>query len=224
MQSLASAVNHLKWKPQGTEWADYDREMNYQDGAFAHKKALVSEFIKNIKPRMVWDLGANTGIFSRIAATKKAPVISLDADPGAIERNYRWCKANGEGHILPLVIDITNPSPAIGWLNTERSSLLERGPADLVIALALIHHLAISKNLPLSKMADFFSTLCRRWLIIEYVPGSDSWAKRLVGTRRDSFSDYTQDNFESAFAPFFAIRSRKAIKGSERSIYFLEKE
>ena len=172
---------------------------------------------------MVWDLGANIGIFSRMAAARKVPVISLDADPGAIEKNYLWCKANREKYTLPLIVDIFNPSPAIGWWNAERASLFERGPADLVIALALIHHLAISNNLPLSKIMEFFSAICRRWLIIEYVPKSDSWAQRLLRTRTDIFSDYTQDHFEKSFTPFFKIRFCKRIEDSERSIYFLEK-
>jgi hypothetical protein len=216
-------VNHLEWKPKGTEWSEYDRDMNYQDRSLGHKKVLVSEMIEQIQPNIIWDLGANIGIFSRIAAARNVPVISLDADPGAIEKNYLWGKANGEKNTLPLIVDLFNPSPAIGWLNAERASLVERGPADLVMALALIHHLAISNNLPLSKIAEFFSAICRRWLIIEYVPKSDSWAQWLLRSRTDIFSDYTQDHFERTFAPFFKIRFCKNIEGSERSIYFLEK-
>jgi hypothetical protein len=224
VDSLLASVNHLKWNPRETEWAEYDREMNYQGRSFESKKALVSQILQQIRPEVVWDLGANVGTFSRIASAQKVPVISLDADPGAVEKNYLWCKANGECHILPLVIDMTNPSPAIGWENTERASLIERGPADLVMALALIHHLAISNNLPLLKIAQFFSTLCRRWLIVEYVPKNDTWAQYLLGTRTDSFADYTQDHFERAFAPFFDIRFRKKIEDSERFFYFLEKK
>jgi len=224
IDSLLSSVNHLEWKPKGTEWSEYDRDMNYQDRSFEHKKVLVSEIIQQIQPNIIWDLGANIGIFSRIAAARNVPVISLDADPGAIEKNYLWGKANREKYTLPLIVDLVNPSPAIGWWNAERASLVERGPADLVMALALIHHLAISNNLPLSKIAEFFSAICRRWLIIEYVPKSDSWVQWLLRSRTDIFSDYTQDHFERTFAPFFKIRSRKAIKGSERFIYFLEKK
>ena len=224
IDSLISSVNHLKWLPKGTEWTEYDQDMNYQDGSFEYKKALIFEILQQIQPKMVWDLGANTGIFSRIAAAKKVPVISLDSDPGAIEKNYLWCKANEEKYILPLIVDIFNPSPAIGWQNAERASLVERGPADLIMALALIHHLMISNNLPLSKIAVFFSAICRHWLIIEYVPKSDSWAQRLLKTRTDIFSDYTQDHFEKTFAPFFKIRFCRKIENSERSIYFLEKK
>jgi hypothetical protein len=223
IDSLVSSVNHLEWKPKGTEWSEYDRDMNYQDRSFEHKKVLVSEMIQQIQPNIIWDLGANIGIFSRIAAARNVPVISLDADPGAIEKNYLWGKANGEKYTLPLIVDLFNPSPAIGWWNAERASLVERGPADLVMALALIHHLAISNNLPLSKIAEFFSAICRRWLIIEYVPKNDSWAQWLLRSRTDIFSDYTQDHFERTFAPFFKIRFCKNIEGSERSIYFLEK-
>jgi len=224
IDSLIASVNRLKWNPKETEWAEYDREMNYQGRSFESKKALLSQILEQIRPQMVWDLGANVGIFSRVASAQKVPVISLDADPGAVEKNYLWCKADGESHILPLVIDMTNPSPAIGWGNTERASLVERGPADLVMALALIHHLAISNNVPLLKIAEFFSTVCRRWLIVEYVPKSDTWAQYLLRTHTDPFADYTQDHFKRAFTSFFDIRFCKKIEDSERFFYFFEKK
>jgi hypothetical protein len=117
---------------------------------------------------------------------------------------------------------LTNPSPAIGWENEERMSFLERGPADAVFALALIHHLAISNNLPFGKIADFFNKICN-WLIIEFVPKNDSQVQRLLATREDLFVDYKQQVFESEFSKFFKIKDSVKISNSERTLYLMKK-
>ena len=155
-----------------------------------------------------WDLGANTGVFSRIATAKEIDTIAFDVDPAAVEKNYRQTRENKETKVLPLCLDLTNPSSAIGWANEERLSLIERGPADTVLALALFHHLAISNNLPFSHIAAFFSQVCR-FLIIEFVPKNDSQVQRLLRTREDIFSDYNQDHFEAAFGDHFLYSSVK---------------
>jgi len=159
-------------------------------------------FLDRVKPATVWDLGANVGIFSRLASNQGIPTISCDVDPAAVEKNYLDCIANNEANILPLVIDLTNPSPGIGWENKERMSLKERGPADTVLALALVHHLAISNNVPLSRIAGFLSDISH-WLIIEFVPKSDSQVQRLLATREDIFPDYTRQAFEQEFSRYF---------------------
>ncbi|GAI82895.1 unnamed protein product, partial [marine sediment metagenome] len=148
IDNLESTIKKLKWTPRGTEWADYYQDTNYSSGALHHKKQIVAEFLDKINPKSVWDLGANVGIFSRIASDKGIQTISFDIDPAAVEKNYLECVERNETNILPLLLDLTNPSPGIGWENQERTSLLERGSADTVLALALIHHLAISNNLP----------------------------------------------------------------------------
>ncbi len=134
--NLESTVRKLSWKAAGTEWADYYDETNYTAGAFAEKKRLVAEFLAEARPSTVWDLGANTGRFSRIAAEKAALVVSFDIDPVAVERNYLDRRNEGSSKIIPLTLDLTNPSPSLGWHLTERDSLVERGPADAVLALA----------------------------------------------------------------------------------------
>ncbi len=115
---------------------------------------------------------------------------------------------------------MTNPSPGIGWRNQERMSLLQRGPTDTVLALALIHHLAISNNLPFDRIADFFHKICTS-LIIEFVPKSDSQVQRLLLTREDIFPDYTQQFFESEFKKYFNIQSSVKIKDCERTLYLM---
>jgi hypothetical protein len=139
IESLVNTVRKLTWKPAGTEWADYYDATNYSEAAFTHKLNLTGEWLKEIQPRMVWDLGANTGVFSRQAAKLGSFAVAWDIDPAAVERNYHQAKIEKEENLLPLVVDLTNPSPAIGWHNRERDSLAGRGPADAILALALIH-------------------------------------------------------------------------------------
>lgn len=220
LNSLESAVKKLKWQPGGTEWADYYHDTNYSPQAFEHKKAIVADFLDRVRPATVWDMGANVGIFSHLASDRGIPIVSFDVDPAAVEKNYLDCIARGDTNILPLVIDLTNPSPSIGWENKERMSLKERGPADAVLALALVHHLAISNNVPLSKIAGFLSDICH-WLIIEFVPKTDSQVQRLLATREDIFPDYTRKEFEKEFSRYFAIDDSADIQESQRTLFLM---
>lgn len=222
IDNLDSAVRRLKWRPQGTEWATYYEDTSYSAAALHHKRQLVGEFLDEIGPESVWDLGANTGLFSRIAAGKGIQTISFDVDPAAVEKNYSECRSKAETNVLPLLLDLTNPSPNLGWASQERMSLLERGPTDVVLALALIHHLAISNNLPFRRIAEFFGQLCH-WLIIEYVPKSDAQVQRLLATRDDIFPKYTQQAFEAEFSKHFAIRSCEEIRDTERTLFLMER-
>ncbi len=222
IDNLESAVKKLRWQPQDTEWADYYEDTNYSPDALHHKEELVTEFLGKVNPTTVWDLGANTGVFSRIACQKGTQTISFDIDPAAVEKNYLRTVEEKEINILPLLLDLTNPSSNIGWENQERMSFLERGPADTVLALALIHHLAISNNLPLNRIAGLFSKICNS-LIIEFVPKRDSQVQRLLSTREDIFPGYTEQGFESAFKAYFAIQDSVKIKNSERTLYLMQK-
>jgi hypothetical protein len=223
VESLEGAVKKLTWKPADTEWGSYYQITNYTDLAFSHKKEIISGWLKDIAPVSVWDLGANNGEFSRLASVMGIPTVAWDIDPSAVEQDYLRIKSEKEQNLLPLLLDLTNPSPALGWDNEERDSLGQRGPADAVFALALIHHLAISNNVPLTRLADFFAGLCR-WLIIEWVPKSDSQVQKLLRTRKDIFDLYTRDGFESAFGTRFHIREAVDVNQSERRMYLLERK
>jgi ribosomal protein L11 methylase PrmA len=220
IDSLESAVDRLKWKPKGTHWANYYEDTNYPSDALHHKMQLVSDFTDRISPKIIWDLGANVGLFSRIASKKRIQTICFDIDAAAVERNYLECSRHGETNILPLLLDLTNPSPNIGWENKERMSLWERGSTDTVLALALIHHLAIANNLPFSKIAAFFNKICNS-LIIEFVPKNDSQVQSLLSTRADIFPDYVQGVFENEFGKYFTIQRAAKIKDSERTLYLM---
>jgi hypothetical protein len=220
LDNLESAVNKLKWQPRGTLWSDYEEEESYSRDALDQKRQLVAGFLDQVQPKVVWDLGANVGLFSRLASDRGILTVSFDADPGCVERNYLESRHKGETNILPLLIDLTNPSPAIGWQHEERMSLVERGPADLVVCLALIHHLAISNNLPLPMIADFLASICSS-LILEFVPKTDHRVQRLLSTRDDIFTGYTQEALVRTFGQRFEIQASKQLRGSERVMYLM---
>ena len=221
IESLKSSIEKMAWNEDNTEWGDYYSDTNYTEKSFEEKKQFISLAIDQVKPKLVWDMGANTGVFSRLASTKGINTISYDIDPLAVEKNYLSSSQNSEQNILPLILDLTNPSSGIGWNHNERMSIIQRGPADMVFALALVHHLAISNNVPLNKLAEFFSQISK-FLIIEFVPKSDSQVKRLLLTRDDIFENYDEKNFEIEFSKFFKIINSKKILDSERTIYIME--
>lgn len=220
IDNLKSTVKALEWKPQGTEWADYYDITNYSSDAFDLKKNLVKEFVQAAGGGTIWDIGANTGEFSRPVADF-GNVVSFDIDPAAVEKNYRQVKTAKEVGILPLVLDLTNPSGDIGWANSERDSLAGRGPADVVMALALIHHICISNNVPLESFAEYLRTLGKN-LVIEFVPKEDSQVKILLATRKDIFPRYNLEGFEEAFSKSFEIVNKKPVEGSLRVLYLMK--
>lgn len=223
IDNLETAVKKLKWQPQGSEWDDYYEKQTYSQQAIDEKIGLVSQYLDGIRPQTVWDLGSNVGLFSRIASEKRMQTISFDMDPACVEKNYLEVVNKRETHLLPLLIDLTNPSSALGWQHRERQSLLERGPVDTVLALALIHHLAISNNLPLENLAAFFAEICQS-LIIEFIPKDDPQVQRLLSSREDIFPNYTLESFEESFKKHFAIRSCSNIRDTQRILYLMDKD
>jgi len=223
MDQLASCVKGLVWRHGKTVWGDYYDDTNYSDEAFERKRAQVGAMIERVGPSGVWDLGGNTGVFSRLASDRGIPTVCFDMDPLAVERNYLEVKRRKERHLLPLVLDLTNPTPALGWMNRERNDLTSRGTPDLALALALVHHLAIGNNTPLPMIADFFSGIAPH-LVIEFVPKADSQVKRLLASREDVFTDYHADGFEAAFATRYTIEAREPIAGTERTLYHMRRK
>ncbi|MGO8702582.1 MAG: SAM-dependent methyltransferase [Candidatus Brocadiia bacterium] len=222
VDNLESAVARLNWRPKETAWSGYYEHTNYSAEALAQKRAIVEEFLDRLKPATVWDLGGATGLFSRIASGKGVFTVSLDADPVSIERSYLDAVAQRDENLLPLVMDLMNPSAACGWANRERQSLSERGPADAALALALVHHLAIANNVPLGNVAAWLGDTCRS-LVIEFVPKEDSQVQTLLATRKDIFGGYTQAGFEAQFRAHFRIVEARPIAGSLRTLYLMQK-
>ena len=224
IDTLITCVNGLKFPSVDTEWKDYYNNTNYTDDAFIQKENIIKNFIQRISPQTVCDLGANRGDFSRcITKDTSIKCLSFDIDPAAIEKNYLTVKKNNEAQILPLITDLTNPSPAIGFANDERHNFQARFETDAVLALALIHHLSISNNLPFENTAGFFKSL-GKYLIIEFVPKKDSKVQILLSSREDIFYNYTQENFEKAYQKYYDILDKVDIPNSERTLYLMRRK
>ena len=223
LDSLLSTVRGLNVKTIQTEWTDYYQDNNYTKKSFEAKRQLVKTYIEKANPKQVWDLGGNTGEFSRAASDLGIPTVCFDIDPGAVQQNYDLVKKNKEKFMLPLRMDLTNPSPDLGWHNAERESMQARGPVDLVMALALIHHLAISNNVPLVDVADYFADL-GKYLIVEFVPKSDSQVKRLLASRLDIFPDYTLEGFRQAFEHHYLLIDETPIDACERTVFLMKRK
>jgi len=221
IDSLKSAIRKLKWRPAGTQWADYYEHTNYSKESFDEKKKIVSAFLNECDPKSVWDLGANTGQFSRLSSKKQIPTIAFDIDPACVEKNYIEVVKKKETNLTPLLLDLTNPSPGIGWGNNERKTISDRGPADVILALAFIHHLAVANNVPFNLLADFFASLCR-FLIIEFIPKDDSQVQKLLFSRKDVFFNYSRKAFEAAFQDRFATLYCESITNSRRWLYLMK--
>ncbi len=220
IDNLEKNIQKLQLKISKSFWSHYYKITNYSPESFKHKKQIVAEFIDDIKPKNIWDLGSNIGAFSELANERGIHTISLDNDPITIETCYSTWKAKNKKNILPLIMDLTNPSPGIGWEHEERMSLIERGPVDMLLALALIHHLTISHNLPFQKVADFFRKICR-YLVVEFVPKDDTQVSKLLANRDDLYVNYTQSYFEKAFSRYFNIIRFIKIRESKRIIYLM---
>lgn len=227
LNSLKNIISNLRRLIAGlkptfgdTEWAAYyDTMLNYSDESFKNKGALVARFLNTCAAESICDLGANRGEFSKYAAKRlNSHVVAYDIDHTAVNQHYLYAKTKGVRNVLPLVLDLTNPSPAIGWAHEERASLEERACFDCAMALALIHHLAISNNVPMEKIAEFFSRLGRH-LIIEFVPKEDSQVQKLLLNREDIFEHYSQSGFESAFERYFDLLHKEPIAGAQRTLY-----
>jgi hypothetical protein len=222
VESLERTVRRLEWRRPGTTWGNYYEATNYSDAAFAHKREIVESVIDRLLPLNVWDLGANDGTFSRLASDRGIPTVAFDVDPVAVEKNYRRAAAASERHVLPLLLDLTNPSGAYGWANEERDALATRGPTDLALLLALVHHLAIAHNVPLDRIADYVARLART-IVIEFVPKADSQVQRMLASREDIFDAYTQEEFERSFAARFTIEQAIPVRESVRTIYVMRR-
>jgi hypothetical protein len=218
---LHSTVAGLGYKPLGKFWSSYDPAHSYGQEALQFKGAWVHETLDRLPRGLLWDVGANVGTFSRTAASLGFNVIAFDSDEGAVERNYVSSKAAGQPGLLPLVADLASPSPGTGWEGVEHAALLDRGPADAVMALAVMHHLAIGANVPLGQLAALFRR-CGRYLLLEFVPKEDPQVSGMLAFREDCFPEYTQEGVEAAFGEHFMFLRRDPLPGSQRVLYAME--
>ncbi|MCF6286649.1 MAG: SAM-dependent methyltransferase [Candidatus Hydrogenedentes bacterium] len=220
VDSLHGVLSGLGSVPGQTTWGDYYDHTNYSEAGADAKTRLVREYLALAAPATVWDLGANTGVYSALAAELGAHCVAFDFDHGAVSALYVQEQKKTRG-LLPLLLDLTNPSPSLGWAHTERDSFLQRGPVDCVMALALIHHLCIGNNVPLGKVAAFLAATCR-YLIIEFVPKEDTKVMRMLAAREDVFPDYTQAQFLTAFGAHFSVEAESPLDDTHRTMYLMK--
>ena len=219
LASLRGAVEGLRWQA-GTEWGHYEETHNYDAEGRASKQGLVAAFVQAAGATRVIDLGANAGEYSRVARDAGASlVVAADGDPMAVERGFHRLRDANESGVHPLLVDLTNPAPAQGWDHAEWPSLAQRGPFDAVLALALVHHLAIGNNVPLAGVAQMLARLGRH-VIIEWVPKPDPQVQRLLSAREDIFDGYTEQGLVAAFAQVGLREVQRApVGGSGRTLF-----
>jgi SAM-dependent methyltransferase len=219
VKGLRKVVAGLKWKAADSHWATYQQTSTYSDDERVRKAAFVRAALADQQHGLVWDLGCNDGTYSRIAAETSDYVLAVDGDEVTIDSLYRALRAEGNTAILPLVMDLVDQSPGIGWRNTERPAFAERGKPDAVLCLALVHHLAITASLPLPAILDWFHSLRAR-LVIEFVAPDDPMGKVLLANKPAGlFPDYRASVFEVLLEERFEIQRQEALPSGTRTLY-----
>ncbi len=222
VSSLETLISKLKLPRQKSTWSDYYDEASGRSDYLEAKKKIIGEWIGSLTGiKTAADLGANDGAFSRLSANRGVYTIAADFDPYCINNLYQSIKRSGEKNIQPMIADLANPSPATGVNNEERQSFISRVKTDLVMALALIHHLAIGKNIPFSMVADLFRRTCKKHLIIEFVPKTDEKIQLMLTGKKDIYTAYTEENFRLAFEKYFTVSQRQAVSSSGRILYLM---
>lgn len=223
LDSLERSVKKLKLLNTATEWGAYYDQTNYTADAADEKAALLVDLLKPLKAKRVLDLGGNNGRYSRVLNAIGVDTICSDIDPNAVEANYQFSRRHKESQMLPLLVDVTNPGGALGWANAEREPIHERLQSDVVMSLALIHHLAISNNLPFDLIARYFKQF-GVYLVLEFVPKEDSQVQKLLSTRKDIFPEYSESNLKKTFAEHYKLIKEAKIQGTKRTLYLFKRK
>lgn len=216
VRRLRRLVEGLAWKRGRSEWAEYDQECSYDDEDRRAKEAFVEGALAGRRWRSVWDLGCNTGRFSELAAEHAELVLAIDGDELSIERLYQ--RRRGAPGILPLVVDLAQPSPALGWRGRERAPLALRGRPELVLCLALVHHLAIGASIPLEEIVGWLAELGGR-LVVELPHRDDPMVERLLRPKTEPHDAYRRERFEQILAARYEIARREPLPGGTRTLY-----
>jgi hypothetical protein len=214
LAKLTRIVERLKWEPPKTQWTAYDESLPHVAEDLRAKQDFVHRVCQSKHRQLVWDLGCNDGRFSTIAAEFASTVVAMDQDHSCVENLYRSLDSE-QSKILPLVVDLANASPALGWRGLERKRLEDRGRPELVICLGLIHHLVIAANIPLADVVDWLAGLGGE-LILEFPSKRDAMVQRLLRNKRDQYNDYSFENLQLELEKHFAIRLQESLPSGER--------
>ena len=221
IRGLERLVSRLRWEPDRSTWSEYGPHTTYTAEDADRKARFVAEAVAEERPGLVWDIGANDGRHSRIAAEHAEHVVAMDADSLVVDRLYKALRDESETRILPLAVNIVDPPPALGWRGQERRPLLDRGRPDLTLALALIHHVSIAGNVPVAEFLDWLHGATRS-LVIEFVSPEDPMARRLLARKRPGdHPDYRADWFEQCLKERFEIVRSEPLsrQGTQRTLY-----
>ncbi|MFF4879905.1 class I SAM-dependent methyltransferase [Micromonospora sp. NPDC000668] len=223
VRGIEKLVRRLDRRPPASHWADYQRTCGYSARDRAAKEQFVAAALTaGVRPRLVLDLGANDGRYARIAAEHADYVVAVEQDPAVVDDLYRALRAEGQRRILPLVLDLADPSPGGGWRGAERAGFAERASADAVLALAVVHHLAIGRNVPLPEVVDWLVGLTAPGgaVVVEFVHPEDPMALRLLANKPDGlFPNYRRDAFERLLAASGRIADRLELPSGTRTLY-----
>ena len=218
-KNVGTLVRKLRWKPGESHWTSYQQTSTYSDAERDQKKAFVVDALSPRRAGLLIDLGCNDGTFSLLAQDHADYVVAVDNDEQTVDLMYRRLRSEGNRKILPLVMDLTDPSPSIGWRSRERPSFLDRAKPDAVLALALVHHLAIGANIPLPEVVSWLHSLGGR-LVVEFVGPDDPMARRLLSNKPAGlFPDYRPEVFEKLLAERFEIERQLTLEGGTRTLY-----
>jgi SAM-dependent methyltransferase len=218
LAGLKKLVAQLSWAPPASAWSEYTSCNSYDRADAEEKERFVETALAFRRHRILWDLGCNTGRFSRLAAKYTDYVVAIDSDHESVERLFDELREAAVRNVLPLVMDVSDPSPGLGWRGMERRPLIERGRPDAVLCLALIHHLAITANVPIADLIDWFAEIGAA-VIIEFPTPDDAMVKRLLLNRNSPYTDYAVEYFEKALGARFHIRSRLTLSSGTRILY-----
>ena len=219
LQSMHRMISKLKWKTGETSWSGYRQSNTYSDNDDKRKQGFVAEVAAAEKPALTWDMGCNDGAYSRIAAENSERVVAFDFDHATVEALYRSLREEGNTKILPLVSNLADPSPALGWRGLERKTLVDRGAPDLMLALALIHHVSISANIPIADFLQWARDM-ETTLLIEFPKRTDPMVRALLANKQDGANpDYEEENFERELERRFTVRRREELPSGDRILY-----
>lgn len=219
IRNLRKLVDRLRLRKADTEWSSYSERGHYTEADLQAKEAFVSSVAATVAPKLAWDLGANDGHFSRLVAEHGAYVIAADGDHEAVDGLYRSLREEGDTRILPLVLNLADPSPNRGWRSKERLAFTARSRPQLVLALALIHHLVISRNVPMQEFVDFLADAGAQ-LVVEFPTPDDPMVQGLLRNKREGIhDDYTVESFEAALAQRFDVARRDELPSGTRICY-----
>ena len=218
LRKLTRIVERLDWVPEPTKWTSYDDSLPHVAADGAAKSDFVRNVCRSKHRQLIWDLGCNEGRYSMIASEQAATVVAMDQDHSCVERLYQTLQKT-PGNILPLCMDLANPSPGLGWRGCERLRLEDRGQPDLVLCLGLIHHLVLAANIPLSEVVQWLASL-KSEVVLEFPSKQDAMVQALLRNKRDQYHDYSLEKLEIELNRYFTVPLRASLPSGDRTLFY----